>query len=350
MTPCSVDVETYDLSVGRGIALVDVELRLSSAPCLLEVVPSLVAREEGRAAPEVALLVIDDGEKRLFSARLPPRFPVQRSKVRVSALLRGERFAAVPLALSHEARGTAVTIRTRSTWGARATAGDVKFVEHGLPALVTVDPLDDHAALSFSTSLAAGYTRTLVLDAGPRFGGPPERPTMTLRLASLAQGGAEAASVLATDLPLAVLGAETSDAAGLVVDEAARAAVSAMRSKDPLFAALGYQLAAGLARGFSGCGWPTDLVLPAPWTAPTTDLDTGCPHVSADEALPETLRARARTQLRNALDLPTIGPRGPQRTGLSAGPRRRSPVTLLLGVVLALGLAFAALAERRRSR
>jgi len=345
-----VDVETYDLAVGRGIALVDVELRLSSAPCLLEVVPSLTAREEGRAAPEVVLLVIHDGEQRLFSARLPPRFPVQRTKVRVSALLRGERFAAVPLALSHEARGTAVTLRTRSTWGTRATAGDVKFVEHGLPALVTVDPLDDHAALSFSTSLAAGYTRTLVLDAGPRFGGPPERPTPALRLASLAQGGAEAASVLATDLPLAALGAETSDAAGLVVDEAARAALAAMRSPDPIFAALGYQLAAGLARGFSGCGWPTDLVLPAPSAAPTLDLDTGCPRVSPDETLPETLRARARTQLRTALDLPPIGPRGPRGGPLSAAPRRRSPLALLTAVVVALGLAFAALAERRRAR
>lgn len=348
MLPCAIDAELYDLSVGRGIAMVDVELSVTAAPCDLEVAPSLTAREEGRAAPDVSVLVVDDGVVRVFGARLPPRVSVQRRKVRVSALLRGERFAAVPLALAHDAKGVPVTVRARSTWGARVQAGDVKFVEHGLPALVTVDPTLEHAVLTYSTSLAAGYGRTFVLDAGPRFGGPPERPTPEARAAALALGGAEAASVLATDLPLVILAAETTDAAAPVVDEAARAAVAAIRSGDPLVAALGHQLAAGLVRGFAGCGWPTDLAFPPPWSPPP-DLDTGCPRVPPAEALPPALRARARAELLAPKALPPLGPRLPAPPPRSPA-RRASRLGAWLGVLLGIGVVLATLAERRRSR
>ncbi len=338
--PCSVDVEVLDVAVGRGIALIDADLKLATAPCSLEPLPSLTAREEGRAPPEVVVISIDEGGSiRLFAARMPPAFIVKTTRVRLAAVLRGERFAAVPVALSHGARGAHVTVRSTSTWGSRALSGDARFVEHGLPALVSVDPLDDLAPLHFVTSLAQGYARTIVLDAGPRFGGAPERGTPALRVASLRTGGAEAASVLATDLPLAILAAPTTDEALPLVDEAAHAARAAASSKDPLIAALGQQLAAGLAQGFVGCARPPDLEFPPS----AIELDVGCPHVDQDSSLSASLRERARRALLEDKGLPQIGPRRPAESKpASVPPRRRARVVLAVLAGFALVSALAA--------
>jgi hypothetical protein len=231
-------------------------------------------------------------------------------------------------------------------WGPRAIAGTASFIQSGVPALVSVDTMRDHEPTSISYELASDAVPVIVLDAGPILG-EVTIGTEEARRRELARGGAAALSVLLSDLPMSVSSAPSDAAAVERLGEVARAARSAVLSRDPLVNAVGERLVSSLLNGFASCRRSVDAGLPPRWPAPRRDLvaggiledgDTGCPRID------DLLRTnhgdvrfvregeRALREAATSPDLPAIGPLVPggARRAREAPKRRTAQAALLL--------------------
>lgn len=370
---CSIAAESVDLSVGHGVAVVTIEAAVRGRPggCVVDAGAALRAREEGRAAPElVAFRVSIDGRPSGMGGPLS-RVTVDvphAATVRFVAVLRGDRFAAVPLSADPAVVTAPVPFRTksRSVWGPARIAGVARWTETGAPVVITVDPTRDHEPSEARVRVERGQpVEVLIADAGPRLAGEPVLGTEEARVAALARGDVEALSVLLGDLPLSIATASDSSAALSRLRETARAARAAVLSSDPLFVAVGERLTTAVMRGFTSCARPTGTQLPPRWPAAPRELvasglyedaESGCPRVSDLLAVnhPDvrfgqeggsilTEVAALSTQA-----LPRVGPldRGPHDR--NAAPRRARPI-LLAALSALLGLVLAAVALSRSS-
>lgn len=373
---CPELAEAANLDVGRGVAIVELVVTVeATAPCRVQAGSALRAREEGRDPPELLAfrVAIDGNDVLLAGPRAEPSVdvPAGAASVRFVAVLRGDRFAAVPLA-TNPAAGPHVRFRARahSAWGHRAIAGSARFVEIGAPIVITVDPARDHEPLALDGTVSHPTT-AFVVDAGPILGGDPALATEEARAGELALGGAATLSVLLDDLPLAVA---TAPSDALAIDrlrEMALVARAATLSSDPLVSALGERTTSLVLSGLSTCKRAADADLPPRWPAPRRELvatgvlddaETGCPRVDdllltnhPDVRFPrEGALALADAARAHAASLPRIGPlvpRGvgaqhPRHEGLSGRTRR---LILLLAAFAAFVLAFLARALPARS-
>jgi hypothetical protein len=380
--------EAARLDVGAGVALVDLEARVSPGDaCAVDARAALLAREEGRASPEVIAFAVEvDGALvKLGGPRGAAVATVPRGarRVRVRAVVRGDRVVAVPLSLEPAptpgpapssststssstppppppppqtaARPVPFEVRATTPWSRFATSAQARWVDRGVPALVSPDLAQDHAPLGLSTSVARGEVSTLVIDAGapiePREGRGQERA------ATLRAGGAATLGVLLADDPLAIAGA--SDAKTLVarLRAHAQAALRASRDEDPLLAAVGQRAASAIARGYDGCrrepGSVPDAWPPAPAALVETGLlsddESGCPridHVRRAEQAELGVAREGRAALVDALatrpsDLPVLSPLFPKQGPLAVptaahgrASRRRAGRGLLAALAL----------------
>ncbi len=365
--PCALLVEAARLDVGRGVALLDevATLRPLGRPCSIDARAALLAREEGRAAPELVAFAfeLDGRPSRLGGPRGVASLEVEGGarRVRLRAVLRGERFVPVPLSLEPPLDALDVRYRVQAStpWSKFSTAATARWVDRGVPALVNADLASDHQPLTLDVRPRAAAVATMVVDAGA--------PIASERGDSgeLARGGAATLSVLWDDLPIAV--ATAPDAASTVarVRGVAEAALVASRSRDPMLEAVGQRLASAVARGFRGCRREPGSVPPA-WPTPPPELvatglldddEVGCPridHLLGDRAAEVALEREGRAALAVALladprALPVLGPlfgrtveRASSDVSLRASRRRgrRLLVALLLVAVSALAAAL----------
>jgi hypothetical protein len=298
LSPCIVVAEAVRLDVGRGVAVVDLDARLvrDRPACRLDLGAVLLAREEGRGPPELIAWRADvDGRP---SHAAGPRgevaldVPAHTQRVRVRAVLRGERFIAVPLSTDRLARGPNATFAAMasSVWGARSTAGVAQWIDLGTPVVVRVDPTRDHEPLTLFAPLGDGEPPAMIVDGGPLVGGAPTVTTPADRSAELARGGARALSILLTDLPLAI--ATAPDDASVIerLREASLAALAASSAKEPLLAVVGQRLTTALASGLRTCARDAELApVPQRWPAllpalvgsgVLEDESAGCPRLA----------------------------------------------------------------------
>jgi hypothetical protein len=386
--PCELLDEAARLDVGRGVALVELEATLPRGPrpCSIDARAALLAREEGRASPEVVGFSIElDGRRlRLGGPRgtaaleIPsgPDAPRVGARLRVRAVLRGERFVAVPLSLEPplDALGTlGVRFRARATspWSRFSTAATARWVDRGVPALVFVDTARDREPLQLDVRVRKGGVATMVVDAGAQIDAP-EDPAA--RLAELARGGATTLTAIATDVPLAIATAPDAASAVARLREAAAVALVASRASDPLLAAVGQRLASAIARGFDGCRREPGSV-PAAWPAAAAELvdsglldddDAGCPRVDhlllgnhADVHFEREGRAALLDVLgRSPSGLPSVAPLFAGATPRALGAhvdargalRHRRNRGLLLALLFVVASAASALLLRRFAR
>lgn len=384
--PCVLLAEAARLDVGRGVALVDLEARVgrSAGGCEIDARAALLAREEGRASPEVIAFVIEiDGRRvKLGGPRGAASVEVPRgaSRVRVRAVVRGDRFVAVPLSLapassppsSPEARRTPFSVRVTTPWSRSATAARARWVDRGVPALVFADLARDREPLSLESAAAAGEVATLVADAGapvePREGRPQAD-----RAATLGQGGAATLGLLLSDDPLAIASAPDATTLAARLRAHAQAALSASRDEDPLLVAVGQRAASAIARGYDGCRREIGSV-PAGWPTPPAELvetglladdEAGCAridHLRRAEQAELGLVREGRAALADALaarpaELPRVAPlfakTGPLARPASphgAPPRRRAGRALLTLLAAAAAIAVTVLLLRRAPR
>src|SRR3954465_4438679 len=121
LPPCTLVAEAVRLGVGRGVAVVGLDVRLARphAECRLDLGAVLLAREEGRGPPELVAwrAEIDGGPTRAAGPRGEGArdVPAGAMRVRVRAVLRGERFVAVPLATDRLARSPKATFTAKAT-------------------------------------------------------------------------------------------------------------------------------------------------------------------------------------------------------------------------------------------
>jgi len=379
LPPCVLLAEAMRLDVGRGVAVVDIEavVARSKEGCALDLRAVLLAREEGRDPPELVAFRGDLG-KRELTAKGPLgsailALPSTGGRARLRAVLRGERFVAVSLGIDRSLVRNAFPFRAvaTSTWGSVGIAAHATWVDHGVPVMVTVDPGRDREPLVLSSSVLEDRLRALVVDAGPALGGDEPPSTPEEREAQFAAGGVRAVTMLLTDLPLAVATAKD-DARSLDrLREAARLALAASSSNDPIFASLGQRLATAIASGFSSCKRNGETSVPSGWPPLRRDLAqsgvledeaAGCPRLvtllSANHSALHFGR-EGQAALREALfavekaKLPTVGPLTPPVGPLgksfspSVGRGRRARVVLVIGAVL---LALLVLARRAWTR
>ena len=115
LSPCAIVAEAVRLDVGRGVAVVDLEVHLAPAEtrCRLDLGAVLLAREEGRGPPELIAwrAEIDGGPTHAAGPRgeVALDVPAKARRVRIRAVLRGERFVAVPLSTDVTARAPNAT-------------------------------------------------------------------------------------------------------------------------------------------------------------------------------------------------------------------------------------------------
>lgn len=386
--PCVLLDEAARLDVGRGVALVELEATLERGPrpCTVDARAALLAREEGRAAPEVVAFTIEvdgkllrlGGPRGAVAIEIPaaPSPPRVAPRLRVRAVLRGERFVAVPLSLEPplDALGTlGVRFRAQATtpWSRFATAATVRWVDRGVPALVSVDPSRDREPLRLDVRVRPDGVVTMVVDAGAQIDAPADPAE---RLAELSRGGATTLTAIATDLPLAIATAPDAGRAILRLREAATVALSASRASDPLLGAVGQRLASAIARGFDGCRREPGSV-PAAWPAVAVELvdggfleddAAGCPrvdHLLLGNHADVNFEREGRAALLDALarapaSLPTVAPlfapARPRaldpRTASSAAMRHRRNRGVLLALLFVIAAAVSALLLRRFAR
>ena len=377
---CTVLAEAERVDVGRGVAVLDRRARVtSSLACTVDLGASTLAREQGRGAPELvaARIVWNDVDDvgggaptavRLVGPRaaLTLDLPAGTHLVRLRAVLRGERFCLVPLAMDPATRPrAAVTASARATsvWGAHGISGLARWIEVGVPIVIETDPARDHEPLTLVGVVgdADVGSPALVVDAGPRFDAGPAEATEDARRAALAGGGVRALAVLLSDLPLSIATAPDDARAIDRLGETARAALAASRSADVLVAAVGQRLSTALATAFTTCTRAPTVHLPAGWpqvdprwleTGLLADADAGCPRVAdriAEEHPALSLEREAAAALAEAAagapstgpasDLPSIAPFGPRPARLHPiRPRRRrwAPFGLLAAALLVL--------------
>ena len=369
LPPCTLVSESTFVDVGRGVAIVSIDARVTGAPCLVDAGSVVRAREEGRAGPELIAFRIELDSKPLAMGGPRGRVvaEVMRSgALRFVAVLRGDRFISVPLAADPAlVHGSArYRIQTRSVWGRDRIAGVARWVETGAPVVVTPDPTRDHEPLSLA-GVADGKSQldVLIVDAGPIVGGDVTIDTEDERSRALARGGVDALSVLLADLPLAVATAADGASAVARLGEIARAARAASLANDPLVSAIGQRTASAILHAFTTCARGASI-MPPRWPAPLRDLvvtglldeaDSGCPRV--DDLLatnhPDVRFAQeGSSALGDAASLPfsklpRIGAlaatrRAAQNTGK---PRRTVVIVAIAALLVALGL-FAQRAAR----
>lgn len=369
LPPCTLVSESTFVDVGRGVAIVAMDARVTGAPCLIDAGSSLRAREEGRAPPELIAFRIElDGK---LAAMGGPRgrviAEVTRSGiVRFAAVLRGDRFITAPLATDAAlVRGRArYQLRTRSVWGRGRVAGVARWVETGAPIVVTVDPTRDHEPM-FLVGAVDGKAEipVLIVDAGPIVGGDVTLDSEDERSRALALGGVEALSVLLSDLPLAVATASDGASAVARLSEIARAARAASLSSDPLLSAIGQRTASAIVHAFTTCARGS-APMPPRWPAPLRELvatglldeaESGCPRV--DDLLATNHPDVRFSQEGSAAlfdsaalpfhKLPRIGPllSGRRAAPIPTKRRRTLLVVAIAAALLALGL-FAQRAAR----
>lgn len=370
LPPCTIAAETMHLDVGRGAAVVTIDARVRGGPsgCRVDAGALLRAREEGRSSPElVAWRAELDGRAPSSGGIGGPRgrvvivAPAGWSRVRVLAVLRGDRFVAAPLATDAAVVDAPVWFRatTRSLWGEARIAGVARWTEVGAPIVVTVDPSRDREPSALVSRVVRGApVAALVVDAGPVLGGDPAISSEDARAAALRAGGVEALSVLLSDLPLAIATAPDASAVRARLREHAVAARSAALARDPLWAAIGQRMATAMARAFTSCVRPPTTAMPARWPAPARDLvttgllddpESGCPRI--DDLLAsnhpefrfaqEAPAALAEAAAADVATLPAIGPlvRAPARRVASRSPRQA-----IAAIVAAIALVVAAVA------
>jgi len=374
---CTIASETAHLAVGRGVAIVTIEARVRGRPggCSVDAGAVLRAREEGRAPPELIAFRTDvDGHPAGIGG--PHGRPIvdvgaAPVTVRFVAVLRGDRFAAVPLSADPSLVLAPVTFRatTESVWGPHRIAGLARWTETGAPVVVTVDPTRDHELPTVAARIERGSPiPTIVVDAGPILGGEPNLGTEEARTAALARGGVDAVSVLIGDLPLAIATASDAPSALARLREHARAARAATLASDPLLTALGQRMATAIARGFTTCARANSTELPPRWPAPLRELvvtgllddaESGCPRIADLLSVnhpdvrfgQEGNAALADAAAAPISRLPRTGPLERRSPHVSPAHRRGRPIAFAaLAAVLALVVASLALSRPGRSR
>lgn len=380
LPPCTLVAEASHLDVGRGLAIVDLDVRLAPSPqCRFDAGAALLAREEGRDPPDVIVwrAEVQGSESYLGGAVGGVAFDVpahERApmRVRVRAVLRGERFVAAPLSTDPDVHVDAVpfSASAQSVWGAHAIAGVVHWIDVGVPMVVTTDPTRDHEPLTIDERVSIDprdAPAVLIVDGGPILGDAPSHESAATqwrtRRAELAAGGAPALSTLLDDLPVSI--ATASDAEGVqeALDEAALAALSASGSRDPLVAAIGQRLATAIASGMSSCDRKElGARFPEHWTAASPaliatgvleDATSGCPRLSDLlavnhhdlDASSMGLEALRRAMATSPSDWPKVGRATQARAPLSPaqGHRLHGRRRIAFALFIALGVALAAL-------
>lgn len=374
---CTIAAETAHVAVGRGVAIVAVEARVHgrAGGCTVDAGAVLRAREEGRAPPElIAFRVEIDGRPVGMGGprgRVVVEVGGSRATVRFVAVLQGDRFAAVPLSADPAVVLAPVPFRvtTESLWGPHRIAGLARWTDTGTPVVVTADPARDHEPPSFAVRIErGGPIPTIVVDAGPAFGGEPTVATEEGRALSLSRGGVDALSVLLGDLPLAIATAVDAPSALARLREHARAARAATLSRDPLLTAVGQRMATAIALGFTTCARMPAMTLPARWPAPPRELvltgllddaESGCPRIADLLSVnhPDVrFGQEGNAALADAAALPIPGlPRiGPlERRPPAVFPVRRGArpiVAVALATLLALAISALALSRAGRAR
>ncbi|MGZ3449347.1 MAG: hypothetical protein ACXVEF_07090 [Polyangiales bacterium] len=348
--------------MGRGLAVLSIDAEIESGrqgACTFDATAAVRAREEGRAAPElIAFRIAEDGKTiRVGGPSESIHAIVHGSSVRIVALLRGDRFALVPLAVDREvrAKSSRFSAHATSVWGTHAIAGTASFIQSGVPVLVSVDTARDHERTSIAFVVDRDPVQAIVLDAGPILG-ELAIGTEEARKKELAKGGAAALSVLLSELPLSVASAPSDAAAVERLREAARAARAAVLSSDPLVNAAGERLLTAVLNGFTSCRRSAEPGLPPRWPAPRRDLvatgiledaETGCPHI--DELLrtnhPDVRFTRegdlAVRDAASSAELPQVGPLVPGGARPNAEPAKPRKTQ---GALFAFAFAAAVLA------
>ncbi len=374
---CTLVAEASRLDVGRGVAVEELVATVlpSASGCTLDTRASLLAREEGRAPPDlVALRITIDGREVAVGGphgRAVVDVPKQGGLVRVVAALRGDRFIAPPLSTDKALRGGKVSHRavTKSVWGPHTIYGVARWIEVGVPIVIAVDPSRDREP-SLLTQTVSDPVSAIVVDAGPVGSGDSTSET---RARDLARGGAAALSVLLNDLPVAIATAEDTPRALVALNEAARAARAASMSTDPIVITIGQRLATAIATGFTSCRRVLDpalgeTLMPPRWPTPLRELlttgvledaDAACPRV--DDLLatnhPDVRFAREGMHALSAAmtaALPTIGPiatASRPRPPARVWRRARRVTAVLVAVVLTAAAGFVVrLPSRVRAR
>ncbi|MBI2394952.1 MAG: hypothetical protein HYV09_35610 [Deltaproteobacteria bacterium] len=376
LPPCTIAAETMHLDVGRGAAVATIDARIRGGPsgCRVDAGGLLRAREEGRSSPElVAWRAELDGRAVAMGGprgRVIVVAPAGPSRVRLVAVLRGDRFVAAPLSTDASGVDAPVAFRatTRSLWGEGRIAGVARWTEVGAPIVVTIDPARDHEPPYLVARVVRGApVAALVVDAGPVLGGDPAISTEEGRAAALRAGGVEALSVLLSDLPLAIATAPDATAVRARLREHANAARSAALARDPLWTAIGQRMATAMARAFTTCVRGPTTAMPARWPAPARELaatgllddaESGCPRI--DDLLasnhPEfrfAQEAPAALGEATAASVEALPKIGPLVVAPARRPASRRPRQAIAAIAAAFGLMVAAFAlalpARRRS-
>jgi hypothetical protein len=368
LPPCTIANESAFVDVGRGVAVVTLDARVSGAPCVVDAGSVLRAREEGRAPPELIAFRIELNGKPAGMGGPRGRVIAEvthSGDVRFVAVVRGDRFIAVPLTANpaHSKTSARVVLRTRSVFGPHRVAGIAGWIEAGVPIVVTVDPTRDREDASLTMRVdGKAPVPVLIVDGGPIMGGDVTVVTEDERTRALARGGVDALSVLLSDLPLAVATAGDGTSALVRLRELSRAARAAAIARDPLISAIGQRLATAIVRGFTTC-IRGDHAMPARWPTPLAELtlsglldeaESGCPRI--DDLLAvnhpdvrfaqEGSAALAEASSLPFDALPRIGPVATARSEKQPGKRRHTAALAgALFLLLALGL-FAERASR----
>ena len=378
LAPCVIPSEGVRLDVGRGVAVVDLVAIVASSPrgCRFDAGAILLAREEGRDPPELVAWRADvDGVTRLGGPIGAVAFDVPPSgaRVRLRAVLRGERFIAAPLATQPLARrSTTFHARATSVFSDHGIAGFAEWIDVGVPLLVHTDPSRDHEPLFLFERLSPSPPDVLIVDAGPMYGDETSVPTEAARRAELAYGGARALSILLGDLPIAIATAPDDRSAIERLQEGARAALAASSSSDPLIAAVGQRWTTSIATSFHGCRRDERAHVPLRWPKPSPAMiegglldDDGAGCLRIDELLftnhpaialeRETTAALEEALAAGLADAPEIGPlvRATTSVGGERHGRRvhRRFLALVVAVVALLSMASAiGVARLRRTR
>jgi len=373
---CTVIDEVSRVEVGRGVAIVELDVRVLGAAggCIVDAGSVIRAREEGRAAPELIAFRADvDGRAAVAAGprgRVAVTITRSSAAVHFVAVVRGDRFIAAPLATDPAvARRTRFRARTTSVWDAHRVAGLARWTEVGAPIVVTADPGRDQEAPTLQAIIDAGDpVPVLIIDAGPGLARDLTVATEAARREGLARGGVAALSILLSDLPLSV--ATAPDPASVVarLAEVARVARAASLSRDPLIVAIGQRLATAVARGFSSCERPATLMMPTAWPAVPRDLvatgvlddaESGCARVDdllatnhPDVRVAQEGSAALGDAARVALAaLPRIGPLQGPKSPLATHRRLSRRTVALAALIVAIAAAiFLGLFGRERSR
>ncbi|MFI5301121.1 MAG: hypothetical protein ACHREM_23805 [Polyangiales bacterium] len=371
---CALTDVHVQLEVGRGVAAVEVRARVASiSSCWIDFGPVLQAREAGREAPTIVAWSIrpEFGARQaaLGGPRSSLRFEAPaNARITTCAILRGERFVISTASPGPKSR---IAFEVSSVWGTETIPARARWIDDGVPKLVEAD-VDKSARMK--SGVLEGE-QALVVDAGPALGGDGRRRDLAAFDRAIAGGGIEMLSALMTDLPVAIVDAPDDAHAIALIRAAARAALAASSSKEPLVAGVGQRLATAIDRGFLGCK-RDDAAMPAKWpavdeplraTGLLDDESAGCPivgeliareHPSLSLAR-EGAAALLEATMAKRSELPRVGDlfralARPVAASARASSRvRRAAISTV--AVFAIGLAFVVLAElfgpraRRRS-